>query len=344
MDFFTTLKDTPVPTLLILGGIIFLFLGIATIKKPIVLDVPPSSRRISLILGIILVGSGLYSLGQPPLEKNETTQETPTAADTSNIVFEVNKEASDGCFIRFNGVHIDPASTGPLIWDWGDGNFTEGYFPQEHTYSKSGSYVVNVEAPSGLKQNYIIDVDCLSITPDSAFFSLANTEPDNYYTINDGTFLFLENGDLAVAGGYGGGTYINHALPRNFRITIQFTIEDSADQFILGLSNGKEMRPNYHVVMTSTGTSFKQQLSFDITEGWDKYIKSTGFSIKPGSTYEIVLERNNGNIDIFANNVNIFRLGTADIKDINSFDYLYLTGARYRQIIITNLVIEDIQQ
>jgi hypothetical protein len=83
MEFFTTLKDTPVPTLLVIGGFIFLFLGIATIKKPIVIDVTPSSRKIALILGIILVGAGLYLLSQPP---SESTENLPTETPTISVI------------------------------------------------------------------------------------------------------------------------------------------------------------------------------------------------------------------------------------------------------------------
>ena len=80
MEFFTALKDTPVPTLLVIGGFIFLFLGIATIKKPIVIDIkPPSNRKIAIVLGIIFVVAGLYLLVQLPSEQaGVTPTETPT--------------------------------------------------------------------------------------------------------------------------------------------------------------------------------------------------------------------------------------------------------------------------
>jgi hypothetical protein len=348
MEFFTTLKDTPVPTLLVIGGFIFLFLGIATIKKPIVIDVTPSSRKIALILGLILVGTGLYLLSQPSPELSNDPIET----STPEIVFNVNKEETNGCYVRFNGLIVDNTSKDPITWDWGDGNFAKGFFPQEHTYAKSGSYSVIVTAPSGSVKNFMIDVECeselvatatsQSITS-NVLFSLKDAQPANFYTINDSTFVFLDNGKLAITGNWGSGTYIDQKLPKNFRATIQLMIQDSDDEFMLGLSDGNKMRPNYHLVMNPTGSSFKQQLGFDITEGWDKYIKSVSFSLKPDSVYEIVFERKNGGVSVLANNVSIIGLGTQDVKDINSYDYLYITGGVHQQIIVMSLVIDEIQ-
>ncbi|HSB66544.1 MAG TPA: hypothetical protein VLD65_08190, partial [Anaerolineales bacterium] len=68
-DFITALIGARVPTLLIIGGLIFLFIGIATIKKPIVIVVTPSSRKIALVLGVVLVGAGLYLLSQSNSEQ-----------------------------------------------------------------------------------------------------------------------------------------------------------------------------------------------------------------------------------------------------------------------------------
>lgn len=79
MDIFNGLKDTPVPTLMLIGGFVFLFLGIATIKKPIVIDVTPSSRKIALVLGIILVGIGLYLILSQPTSPSGIATEMPAA-------------------------------------------------------------------------------------------------------------------------------------------------------------------------------------------------------------------------------------------------------------------------
>lgn len=344
MEILNTLKDTPVPTLLLIGGFIFLFLGIATIKKPIVIEVTPSSRKIALILGIILIGIGLFLLIQPSAE-NPTAE----ATQTPEIVFNVRKEETNGCYVRFNGLHIDNNSQDSLSWDWGDGNFTKGFFPQEHTYTQSGSYSVVVTAPSGATKNFIIDVDCQSaILPTTTsqpisgnmLFSLKSAQPEDFYTLKDGTFLLLDNGNLAIAGGYGGGTYISLPMPKNFKASIQFSIENPEDEFIIGLSNGKEMRPNYHFVISSKGSSFKQQLGFDITDDWDKIIKGTNYKIMPNNMYEIVFERKNGGINILLNNIAVIGLGASDLENINSYDYFYMTGATHQQVTIMSLVVE----
>ncbi|GEM_PF-4365302 len=84
MEFLTALKDTPLPTILVIGGIVFLFLGIATIKKPIVIDVTPQSRKIALIVGILLISGGVYLMVQPGPESptEEIATATPAATET----------------------------------------------------------------------------------------------------------------------------------------------------------------------------------------------------------------------------------------------------------------------
>jgi hypothetical protein len=79
MEILAALKDTPLPTILVIGGLIFLFLGIATIKKPIVINVqPPSNRKISIILGSVLVCLGLGLLFLPtPGNVSEIPTATP---------------------------------------------------------------------------------------------------------------------------------------------------------------------------------------------------------------------------------------------------------------------------
>ncbi|MBI3150775.1 MAG: lamin tail domain-containing protein [Chloroflexi bacterium] len=88
MEFLTALKDTPLPTILVIGGIVFLLLGIATIKKPIVIDVTPSNRKIALTVGILLVGGGVFLMVQPNPEKATTTE---TVIPTEILVIQNNR-------------------------------------------------------------------------------------------------------------------------------------------------------------------------------------------------------------------------------------------------------------
>lgn len=184
---------------------------------------------------------------------------------------------------------------------------------------------------------------------ENTIFTLADAKSEDFYSLADATFVLRSDRSLAVTGSYAQGTYLNRSLPDNFRATVQFRTEHLEDQFILGLSNGKEMRPNYHFVMKDTGESawiaFKQQLGFD-EENWDKYVQDTGasnFLIKPDVTYEVVLERENGSINVSINNKLVFALGVQEVRDIGEFNYLYLTGADQQQLIIESLIIEKLE-
>lgn len=82
MDLLSTIKDTPIPSLLVIGGLLFLFIGIATIKKPIVIEITPSSKKIAILLGFVLLifGNGLYLLPEPKSAGNtpmDITSSTP---------------------------------------------------------------------------------------------------------------------------------------------------------------------------------------------------------------------------------------------------------------------------
>ncbi len=83
MEFITLLRDTPIPTLLVIIGGILLFVGLATIKKPIIIEVDPKSRKASIIIGIslLIIGSGLYLFPQSQTSEVESTS-TPTIEPT----------------------------------------------------------------------------------------------------------------------------------------------------------------------------------------------------------------------------------------------------------------------
>lgn len=73
-----------------LGGLIFLLIGLVTFKKPIVIEVTPANRKIALVIGIILICAGVYLLSlQIPESTPDTsitatpTIETPTSVTAS---------------------------------------------------------------------------------------------------------------------------------------------------------------------------------------------------------------------------------------------------------------------
>ena len=64
IDVLSALAGTPLPTLLVGAGIFFIFLSLATLKKPIVISIPDKSRRKFGIIGslIFLTGISIYTL------------------------------------------------------------------------------------------------------------------------------------------------------------------------------------------------------------------------------------------------------------------------------------------
>ncbi|GER80208.1 MAG: hypothetical protein M5U11_10570 [Anaerolineales bacterium] len=79
MEVIAALINTPASTLLIFLGAIFIFIAIATIKKPIIIDIkPPSNRKLAFIVGVILIGAGIYLLTLQIPEQSPDTSVTAT--------------------------------------------------------------------------------------------------------------------------------------------------------------------------------------------------------------------------------------------------------------------------
>ncbi len=201
-------------------------------------------------------------------------------------------------------------------------------------------------AQIGIQETPCETADESAIETSSAIFTLSDAKTEDFYTLKDASFVLRPNGELAIEGSYARGTYVNQALPTNFQATIQFRIEHPDDEFILGLSDGITMRPNYHLVMGSSRTGFKQQLDFDVTDQWDIHVDTTDLEsclIKPNMPYEVVFVRKNGIVDISINDECTFSFNGQEVENIDEFDFLYLTGAKNQQIIIESLIVESLE-
>jgi hypothetical protein len=77
MDILLSLKDTPVPAILVIGGIIFLLLAIAPIKNLVVEKLSNQQRKLSGIVGVVLMlcGIALYSI---PIQTSQNTKGDPS--------------------------------------------------------------------------------------------------------------------------------------------------------------------------------------------------------------------------------------------------------------------------
>lgn len=97
MEVVQTILGAPAPTLLVIGGLILLILGLISVEKPIVIKVTPTNRKIAMGLGITLIVAGIYFLSlQIPSQISEitvtATAETPSPIATSsqNALPEIN--------------------------------------------------------------------------------------------------------------------------------------------------------------------------------------------------------------------------------------------------------------
>ncbi len=68
------------------------------------------------------------------------------AAHSEDILDVFDPDYSDCGKVSVNGVVITDPPTAGLVWDWGDGSKTAGWFPAAHRYSANGTYTVTVTA------------------------------------------------------------------------------------------------------------------------------------------------------------------------------------------------------
>lgn len=71
-DIFSTLKDTPIPTILVVSGILFLLLSVAN-QFAGKISIDPARQRLAVVIGSILItlGIGLYILPTAPTPEIE---------------------------------------------------------------------------------------------------------------------------------------------------------------------------------------------------------------------------------------------------------------------------------
>jgi len=70
------LKDTPIPTILVLSGVVFLFLALAG-QIAGKLEIPPTRQKWAAAAGVIFLGAGLLLYLAPGLPRLEAAQTSP---------------------------------------------------------------------------------------------------------------------------------------------------------------------------------------------------------------------------------------------------------------------------
>ena len=85
-DIITALKDTPVPSILIIAGIVFLILALAG-KLAGQIEVPPARQKLTGVIGVVLLVIGLVLYVVPPKSVSPSpVANTTTNSPTSNSI------------------------------------------------------------------------------------------------------------------------------------------------------------------------------------------------------------------------------------------------------------------
>lgn len=269
MEIFTTLKDTPVPTLLVIGGFIFLFLGIATIKKPIVIEVTPSGRKMALTAGIVLIGTGIYFLSiQIP---EQTSDPLETATPTAMVT-----EETPSATATLSQITLTPSIT-PLSV-----SSTSGFENDCINANTWTPYIVNVKFPK-------IE-NCWDMTTRGI-------------SAHDNKLLFSVNNSSEQSGS------IYMSLPKygtvNFSVQVdQFKINDSYGDLVFGLGNkGSWFQEGKFMLLRVTQPDSPIYLVYGtaVTKSGDKFFDS----YEMGSQLNITFEVNDSVLNIFANDAKV---------------------------------------
>lgn len=70
--------NAPVSTLLVVAGLIFLLLSVATVKRPIVIDINEGGRKFAGVIGALLLITGIVLAPPKDVPGSPTTTPTPT--------------------------------------------------------------------------------------------------------------------------------------------------------------------------------------------------------------------------------------------------------------------------
>lgn len=131
VDFLKTLQNTPLPTIFVVAGILFLLLGISGgIQNKI--SVAKSRQNLAITLGLLLIvgGLGIFFVPSPASDRHESRIPDEPSAETTNVSID-----------EVSAPDIDEFLTWPLIADEaftaGDGGWYVGSYPDESTEFES---------------------------------------------------------------------------------------------------------------------------------------------------------------------------------------------------------------
>lgn len=191
-EFLSALKDTPVPTILVVAGLIFLFLGLG--GKLSAGEIQPNRRKVIGVIGTILffLGLGLFAINPNPSDSNRTTITPPNKVTTSSFEVYADQDWQD------TGIIVQP---GDLL----EIKYVSGRW-SECAASGCPFYDANGATTNDFNDNVMVDCkDVKLIGRVSPFdpFCIGN-----YYVtkINNSGNLELRINDAAIGDNKGGGS------------------------------------------------------------------------------------------------------------------------------------------
>lgn len=154
-----------------------------------------------------------------------------------------------------------------------------------------------------------IDVDTVPLsTPlrtnvETTVFSLQQASTEDFESFGGANFTLVDS-VLEYTARYDRFVYISTPMPESFSAAVKATILRENGQFIIGVGNGRDWRPNYHFLLAPDALSLKRDLDHDVIEGWDIYLKvnwNPDYLARPDKEYDILFERKNTLIRVFVN-------------------------------------------
>lgn len=211
------------------------------------------SRLITVFLAFSITAISLIStmlflaLSNPGLPQVINLDHTASAFSSSSL--SISLQSIKNSTVVVNG-YISGADY--LIWNWGDGQTTTGFFPQMHTYSKTGSYNITVSAyNNGSCTTYAIRSIIVNVS------ELSSTLPENKsgasypYSTNYVAYQKVQNGGIK--------TFFFRTV--NFPSGISFGVYNGTAQITV-LLNGNTLYNStltgspFNYIITKGGSSF----------------------------------------------------------------------------------------
>lgn len=176
-------------------------------------------------------------------------------------------------------------------------------------------------------------------------FDLNNANSDSFVSVGSGKFnlVNIENNKvLQITSDWSDLVYITQELPDNFIANIRFQVQDSENEFIIGIGNGGEWQYTYAVSVTPSAINFDKRNTSD--SAFERLLEAPilKYRLKKDVPVAVQFQRQDKSFVFIINGDKVFEINRSTDTEIDNYNFLFVNSDGKNQpgtIIIDKLVI-----